>query len=186
MNLERGVLLISEPFLNDGHFDRSVILVCDHKESGSFGLVLNKPTEHVLEDVLSELAVFPATAGLPLYLGGPVEQNTLHYIHTLGPALEGSEYIGEGFYLGGSFEQLKELLRSEPIEPGQIRFFLGYSGWQAGQLDKEYEEKTWITGKNIPEDLLEIEPAALWRSLLLRLGGKYKELANYPIDPRLN
>ena len=178
-----GTLLISEPFLNDGQFDRSIILLCEHNEDGSFGLILNKPTEHQLQDVFERPV---GHISLPLFLGGPVEQNTLHYISTFGNKLNGSQDLGSGFYRGGRFEELLDLINAHLIDPAEIRFCLGYSGWSSGQLQQECDADTWILYPELPEDLLQIEPERLWRVLLTRLGGKYKGMAHYPIDPRLN
>lgn len=180
-SLKSGRILIAEPFLGDPNFERSVILLCEHNESGSFGLVLNQTTNSQLSDVIE--GVYQE---YPLYIGGPVEQNTLHYIHRLGNLIEDSVDLGNGLFWSGDFESLKSLINIGTIKAEDIRFFLGYSGWGAGQLSEELAQNTWILS-NIDSDMVfENEPVQFWRTVLKRMGGDYKVLSNYPIDPRLN
>ena len=137
-----GILLIAEPFLKDPNFMRSVILLCRHEETeGSFGFVLNKLLHQKLEEIIPELSGFD----LPVYEGGPVQMNTLHYIHQYPELLPESVKITEEVYWGGDFETLKTLMQSDLIDISKIRFFLGYSGWDSAQLAAEIEEKSWIT-----------------------------------------
>ncbi|MFN0048359.1 MAG: YqgE/AlgH family protein [Cytophagales bacterium] len=178
----KGDLLISEPFLNDPNFSRSVILICEHNTEGSLGFVLNQTSQIVLEDLGDEFE----NIDVPVYIGGPVEHNTLHFIHTLGDKIENSVKINENYFWSGNFQQVIKLLKLEIIKPNQIRFFLGYSGWSKGQLAKEYEAKTWMRIENFQDDLFELEATNLWRQVLRIKGGKFKEISNYPTDPRLN
>lgn len=181
--LDKGVILISEPFLPDPNFERTVVLLCDHNEQGSVGFVLNRYADIQLQDVVEELAQTDAK----LFLGGPVEQNTMHFLHKIQHELEGSLVLSEGIAWGGDFERLKFLLNTKQIDLDDVRFFIGYSGWAPGQLQKEVEENSWIVYK--PDNLLEIwkmNTDDLWRKILQRMGGKFKMMSNYPIDPRLN
>lgn len=180
-SLKSGRILIAEPFLGDPNFERSVILLCEHNESGSFGLVLNQTTNSYLSDVIE--GVYQE---YPLYIGGPVEQNTLHYIHRLGNLIEDSVDLGNGLFWSGDFESLKSLINIGTIKTEDIRFFLGYSGWGAGQLSEELAQNTWILSNIDSEMVFENEPVQFWRTVLKRMGGDYKVLSNYPIDPRLN
>lgn len=179
----KGDLLISEPFLPDPNFERSVILVCEHNEDGALGFVLNKPTELQLEDVMEEINGFEKT----LHKGGPVQEDTLHFIHRAGDMLEGSQEIANGIYWGGNFEQLLSLINTKQLDPDDFIFFVGYSGWSPGQLDNELDEDSWIVYKQAgTEDIFNASPESLWRNVLNNMGGKYRVLSNYPIDPRLN
>ena len=138
----RGKVLISEPFLYDEMFGRSVILLVDHSTDGTMGLVLNKPLPLSLNDVLKE---FKDISNIPIYKGGPLSTDTLFYLHTL-KDVEDSLQIGKGVYLNGDFDAIRRyILQGNDID-GKIRFFLGYSGWEHDQLCQEIEENTWLIG----------------------------------------
>ena len=178
-----GNLLISEPFLQDENFVRSVVLLCENNENGSFGLVLNKLSILKLNELIDDISGLACD----VYVGGPVEQNTLHFIYQ-GPKLfDSSIQLAHDLWWGGDFDDLLELLKLGKIEEGRIRFFIGYSGWAAGQLEDELAENTWIICQKIDtENIFNASPEELWRIILKNMGGDYQQLANYPIDPRLN
>ncbi len=178
-----GDLLISEPFLQDKNFVRSVVLLCDHNEEGSFGFVLNKPSILKLNEVIEELDFLEKE----LFVGGPVEQNTLHFVYVGEQILEGSTEVGNQVWWGGNFEELVDKLKLNLIDPSLFRFFIGYSGWGAGQLMDEMDEETWILcHEKIAKDSFLDTPEELWKSLLKNMGGEFRLIANYPRDPRLN
>ncbi len=179
---ERGRLLISEPFLEDPYFKRTVILLCDHDEEGSFGFILNKYVDLTLPDILD---------GLPnlnnrISVGGPVLNTNLYYIHTLGEIVEGSQLISEGIYMGGDFEQIQSLILTGVIKEDQIRFFVGYSGWSEKQLETELEERSWYVcdAQNIP--IMDTSRDDIWSLALRAMGGDFANLAHFPSDPTLN
>jgi len=176
-----GKILIAEPFLGDPNFERSVVLVCEHSDLGSFGLVLNQATKSVLSDVIEDFYF-----DFPLFIGGPVEQNTLHYVHRLGKLIEDSVDLGNGLYWAGDFETIKSLINIGTIKSEDIRFFLGYSGWGAGQIEDELAQNTWIVSEINEEQLFDQNEQQFWRQVLKRMGGDFKVLSNYPINPRLN
>lgn len=177
-----GKLLLAEPFMWDDNFKRTVILLCTHNEDGSFGLVLNRQLEYKLSDALPECDAFDA----PLYYGGPVEPNTLHYIHSYGNMLAGSVKLNKGLYLGGDFEQLKSMINLGQIENNRIRFYVGYSGWDPKQLQEEMESNSWIVANSQPAYIFSDEPTEIWRKVLTDMGGDYKVMANFPENPSLN
>ncbi len=180
---ERGDFLLSEPFLNDPNFERTVILVCEHNDEGTFGLVMNKLSDLQLNDVLEEEVTFPAY----LNIGGPVEQNTLHFVHRLGNTIEGSVQLNGDLYWSGDFEQVKFLMNSGLVQEEDIQFYLGYSGWASGQLREEMDGQSWFVRKNATsKEIFDLESDILWKSILRDMGGKYKVFSNYPSDPRLN
>ncbi len=180
---ERGDLLISEPFLPDPNFERSVILLCEHTQEGSLGFVLNKPSTLKLEDVLDEVVGYDKI----LYTGGPVQMNTLHFIHKTSLLRENAEEVNDHVYWGGDFEQLLTLINTKQLSPDDIKFFIGYSGWSTGQLEAELEENAWIVYKKATaKQVFETPYDQLWRDVLKSMGGKYRMFSNYPIDPRLN
>ncbi len=179
---EAGLILISEPFLADMYFKRSVVLLSEHDVEGSIGFILNKPTDITVNDAIDDFPVFDA----PLYFGGPVSTDTLYYIHTIGEQLEGSREIMNGVYWGGSFEQLKELILSGTVTPDQIRFYAGYSGWDNDQLDMELKEHAWLISSGSMSYSFYKNPSMLWKQVLRSMGKEYARMAEFPEDPSLN
>jgi putative transcriptional regulator len=181
-NPKKGSLLLSEPFLNDDYFRRAVILLCEHNDEGSFGFILNNYVNIKLNELIEGVDDFDAN----ISLGGPVSTNNLYYIHTLGEDIPGSTPLVKGVYIGGEFEVLKSLIKSKAITPNQIKFFLGYSGWSANQLDKEMKEESWIVTKSNLKIVMGKRDKDLWKKILNKMGGKFSVISNYPINPSLN
>ena len=177
-----GKFLIAEPFLPDPYFKRAVVLISEHSEKGSVGFILNKPTDLPLNEAVQDFPYFDA----PLFFGGPVQGDTLHYVHRLGDKLTGSREIVDGIYWGGDFEALKLLIDTKQVAPSEIRFFLGYSGWQSQQLDSEIKEKSWIVTPATPHFTFLAAPKKLWQDVLKSMGAEYAILSNFPEDPSLN
>ncbi|WP_226389338.1 YqgE/AlgH family protein [Penaeicola halotolerans] len=185
MTVKAGDLLISEPYLKDDSFFRSVILVCESNSNGSFGLVLNKLSIVHLSDLIDQVSITDTSD--EVYVGGPVEQNTLHYIYKGIKPISGSVHVAGDIYWGGDFDELLDRLKEDTALVDSFRFFMGYSGWEAGQLEKEIEEDTWVLFEQADLSMIwETQSEELWKQCLKDMGGKYKALANYPIDPRLN
>lgn len=179
---EKGRLLISEPFLPDPNFERTIILLCENNSDGSFGFVLNKPSVANVSDVMDEIKDF----NTPAMVGGPVQQDTLHYLHRH-KDLDDAVEIVEGVYWGGNFEKLLFLLETKQIPQDDIRFYLGYSGWSAGQLEEELEQDSWIVSNRAMEDLIfDPKPDSMWKKTLAVMGGRFSVYSNYPKNPRLN
>ncbi len=178
----KGRLLVSEPFLPDPNFDRTIVLLCEHNEDGSFGFVLNKPSDASVDDVLQDIKNYPGH----VFIGGPVQQDTLHFIHRY-PALEDSVEIADGIFWGGNFDRLVFLLQTKQVGPEDVKFFIGYSGWSEGQLEDEMESDSWIVSDQINEELIfETNPKQMWQKVLKSMGGRFSVYSNYPADPRLN
>ena len=182
--ISKGQLLISEPFLSDKDFKRSVVLLCEHsKANGSFGLVINRQLDLKLYNFIPDLQGFESC----LYYGGPVEQETLHYLHTYGELLEGSIKVTDGIYRGGDFDQLKTYINTHIISPQNIRFYIGYSGWESDQLDNELQEKSWIQTPAAPKYIFSKDPQKLWRTALRDIGtDDYRIMSHLPEYPSLN
>lgn len=178
---EAGKLLISEPFMGDENFERTVILLCEHNTNGSFGLVLNQKTKLTLSDVIDD-----NYSEQPIFTGGPVQQNTLHFLHSLGNEVLYTSKVADGIYWGGDFEHIKSMLNYKSGETDEVKLFVGYSGWEAGQLQKELGRNAWYVADADPTLIFETPPKDVWRRVLRKMGGSYKVIANYPIDPRLN
>ena len=180
-NVSVGDILIAEPFLEGRYFSRSVVFVVEHDEKGSIGFVLNKPMSYSTSDLVEVLKDYD----LPVYIGGPVEQNQLYYLHTH-PELKNALPIVDGIYWGGDFTDLTEKLRAGDVFPGEIRFFAGYSGWEGGQLENELKENSWMVGKISRENFFKLPYPGLWEESMSELGGRYKIWANFPEDPIMN
>ncbi|SFH03058.1 YqgE/AlgH family protein [Pedobacter insulae] len=178
-----GRLLISEPFLNDPNFKRSVVLLAEHDEEGTLGFILNQPSALLLKDLVPELP----EANFSVFIGGPVEMDTIHFIHRCYGKLNSGEEIGNGVYWGGNFETLKILVNNNDLEESEVKFFLGYSGWGRSQLEQEIKENTWIVSAQFhPDVVFSQDEEEVWREVILNLGPKYAHISNFPTDPRLN
>jgi putative transcriptional regulator len=177
----KGTFLIAEPFLGDANFERSVVLLCEHNHLGSFGFVMNQATNLQLNDVLKDAVA----SDFPLYVGGPVDHNTLHYIHRI-ENVEDSVRIADGLYWSGDFEQITNMLNLGQLTEQDIRFFVGYSGWSQGQLESEMMRNSWMVAPATASFMFDTAPDQFWRTILRRMGGEYKVKSNYPIDPSLN
>lgn len=178
-----GTLLIAEPFLKDPSFMRSVVLICRHNEDeGTFGFTLNKLLENTLDEIITDMDGFE----LPVYVGGPVHMDTLHYIHQYPHLLQDAQKITENIWWGGDFDLLKTLIKNNEVDLSKIKFFLGYSGWGAGQLQEEMETKSWLTTIATGKIVFESAKDEIWNASLIQLGGKYKMMINFPTDPQLN
>lgn len=178
----KGDILLSEPFLMDNHFTRSVILVCEHNAEGSFGLILNSTLEIGITDLIETFPKIEAPVGM----GGPVEQNQLFFIHKYGE-LKDCELVTNGIYMGGDYDELQAAILKGAVKAEDIRFFVGYSGWGENQLKEELKERSWIVITPTEEtDFFTVDDDHLWKRLVQNLGGKYARMADYPINPADN
>lgn len=179
---EKGKLLISEPFLPDPNFERTIVLLCENNAEGSFGFVLNKPSLANVSDVMDDIKNF----NTPAMVGGPVQQDTLHYLHRY-RGIDDAVEILDGVYWGGSFERILFLLETKQLPHKDIRFFLGYSGWSPSQLEEELAQDSWIVSDQASEELIfDTDPEFMWKRTLKIMGGRFSVYSNYPKDPRLN
>lgn len=179
----KGKLLVAEPTLSgDVSFSRSVVLIAEHNHEGSVGFILNKPLEYTIDDLISEI-----TIPFKVFNGGPVEQDNLYFIHKVPHLIHDSIEISDGIFWGGNFEKTIELINNKTISEQDIRFFLGYSGWDSSQLDQELSSKSWIVVQNEYEsNILEKSSNAFWKEKMLELGGDYLLWSNAPENPSLN
>jgi putative transcriptional regulator len=180
--LSGGKLILAEPFLYDGNFKRSVVLVCEHNDAGTVGLMINRPFKVNLTDVLPDFPDFDAR----IFLGGPVGTDSLQFIHTIGDKIAGGIRLTEGIYWGGDFGTLKILIETNQIKNTDVHFFIGYSGWDKGQLDSELRENSWIIAEAKHEYLFSNQPLTIWNKIMNDLGGIYKTMSQYPENPILN
>ena len=177
-----GILLIAEPFLKDPNFSRTVVFLCDHQDEGSFGFVINRVFGHTLNELMNDLDELK----LPVFYGGPVQMDTIHFLHQYPDLIPGSYEVLDGIYWGGDFETALDLLRSGKADSNKIRFFIGYSGWGEGQLKDELKEKSWLLVQATRKIVFPKEISETWKDSLRLLGGDYEMLINFPSDPQLN
>lgn len=181
--LETGALILATPFMDDQHFVRSVVLLVDHGPDGSLGFILNRPIELNLYQISEEFKDFR----LGLYLGGPVQLDTLHFIHRLGP-----EYLGDcmeiapGIYWGGEMDIVKQRIQDDELNPDEINFYIGYAGWSGGQLEQEFEKNSWIAFTARTEYVFSGKDRELWTEVLRDNGVEHKLLSTFPVNPRFN
>lgn len=174
--IKPGSILLAEPFLKEPPFARAAILLCHLDEEGALGLVLNKPIDNPFQ-TKPEHPFFKAG----LFSGGPVDSDHLFYLHQ-NEKVPGAIHLKEGMYWQGDFQSVKDFVDQN----GSSRFFLGYSGWESGQLENEIKEDTWLVYNGSLAGILTIEPELLWKELLQRMGPYFRMVSNFPIDPSLN
>ena len=180
--LSKGRLLVAEPsILNDTSFNRSVILLSEHNDEGSIGFIINKPSKYTLNDLIPEIE-----SDLIIYHGGPVSKENLYFVHKVPDLIPDSIEIANGIFWGGDFEKIQELLQDSILEKGDIRFFLGYSGWSKDQLQDELATTSWIVIENNYQNIFDISHQSFWKDQLMKFGGEYKIWANSPENPSLN
>ena len=178
-----GKLLISEPFMDDPNFTRSVVLLTEHGDEGALGFVINHPSLLLLNDLVAEFT----GNEFPVFYGGPVAMDTLHFIHRCPDKISDGEEIAKGIYWGGNFESLKALVNQGGVTKEEVKFFVGYSGWGMDQLDQEMKGNTWIVSDQYNSDLVfSSNEEEIWREVIIHLGSKYAHISNFPQNPNLN
>ena len=181
--LAKGKILISEPFLGDPNFSRSVILLLEYSsENGAVGFVLNKPTDLFMSDMIDD---YPKDS-FRFHYGGPVKPESVFFLHSIGEKIENAQNIMDGLWWGGDFDQITSLIRSGSVAPSDVKFFGGYSGWTANQLEEELSERSWILSSLNAERIMKEDLDELWRESLKSLGKKFSIMADFPEDPALN
>lgn len=174
--VNRGKVLVAEPFMADPNFKRSVILLCEHEKGGSLGFILNKTLDMKINELIGDFPEFQAK----VYYGGPVQTDTIHYIHNVGSLLDDSNEVCDGVYWGGDFEKLKFLISSKLVKPHNIRFFVGYSGWSDGQLRSEMGIGSWVVADMEPNYIFKTKPKSLWKKVMENKGDVYSVFAQMP------
>jgi putative transcriptional regulator len=180
---KKGNLLIAEPtIIGDVSFNRSIILLADHSSEGSIGFILNKPLDYTISDLVPEVE-----APFKVYNGGPVEQDNLYFIHKIPQLIPNSIEISLGIYWGGDFSKVAELIAKEIISENDIKFFLGYSGWEANQLESELKTNSWVVTENIYKNhIIEKNYETFWKEKMLEFGDDYSIWSNAPENPNYN
>lgn len=179
---QKGNLIVSEPFMMDPNFKRSVVLLTEFEEAGAVGFILNQKSDLLLKDIIPE-----SGSELPVFIGGPVANDTLHFVHSCYDKLNSGIEIMDGVYWGGNFEALQVLINTKQIDSYEVKFFVGYSGWGQGQLEDELEQNSWLVANKFNSEVLFVEDEEnLWREVVIGLGPKYAHIANFPENPQWN
>ena len=179
---EKGKILISEPFLPDSFFNRSVVFLTDHNPEGSVGFILNKKLDIRISDTVAGFEGWDEY----LNMGGPVAPDTLHYLHNLGHLVPKSVQVEGNIYWGGDIDAIRDLIKTGSVNPEQIRFFLGYSGWSAGQLEREIQENSWVITRVKSDTIMNSRGSDTWKRVLSSLKNKYRIWADFPDSPDMN
>lgn len=180
---KKGTLLISEPFMADPNFKRTVVLITETSTEGSVGYVLNQKSDFLLKDIIVDCW----DANMQVFIGGPVANDTLHFIHNVPDKIEGGADLGNGLFWGGDFDSLKSQINNYNIKEDEIKFFIGYSGWSKDQLADELEINTWIVSDKFnPDMVFDNSETDIWKEAVLNMGIKYAHITNFPQDPTHN
>ena len=184
-NYEKGSLLIANPVLPDPNFSRTVILLCDHDEQGSFGLVINRSTKLKAPDLFLNINILKSY-NEKIYLGGPVSQSVVFFLCRSPSAAGKLDEVCSGVYLGSNLETLESLYASLENPEQDIRFYLGYSGWSGGQLAEEMEQNSWLVQKANEQFIFLDSENLIWPQAVNSLGEKYQYLTKAPVNPQWN
>jgi putative transcriptional regulator len=179
---EKGKILISEPFLPDTFFNRSVVYLTDHNPKGSVGFILNKKLDIKICDAVKGFEGWEEN----LNMGGPVAPDTLYYLHNLGHLIPKSVRVEGDICWGGDIDVIREMIKTGSVRPAQIRFFLGYSGWSAGQLERELKENSWVITRIKSETIMNSRGTDSWKKVLRTFKNKYRVWADFPESPDMN
>lgn len=178
-----GKILISEPFLTDPNFHRTVILLLGYStQLGAQGVVINKPLGVDMQSIISNFPV----PGFDFHFGGPVSEDQMIFIHDGRFPVKDTIKISQNLCWSGDFEDLKSKIARADITKDSVKFFGGYSGWEPGQLESELSEKAWIVSDSNHLNIFQTKSDELWKSALKNLGKKYAVMAEFPENPAWN
>jgi len=178
---KQGRVLIAEPFLPGDYFSRSTVLLVQCSEEGDVGFILNKPTDLLVKDLFKGFPEFDANA----FLGGPVSNDKLFFLHTLGDKIPDSLPVSGNLFWSGNFDHLTSLISAGLVEEEEVRFFLGYAGWSAGQLAAEIADHSWVVIEPTIETILSSDEN-FWNDSVQSIGGNALLWQNFPENPEFN
>lgn len=182
--LSKGMFLVATPALQDPNFRQTVILLCEYGPDGALGVVVNRPTEISITEVLPQVPILESQPHV-VYSGGPVQRNHLLILYRVPEEPSDMHHVFDGVYLGGNMETLEKILKS-PSAHGTFKAFMGYSGWAPGQLENEMKTGSWFTLPADPNSMFEQDHTRLWADILRAQGEQYRIYADMPLDPNMN
>jgi len=168
--LQRGMFLLASPRLGDPRFAQTVVLLLEYDETGALGLVVNRPTELTLHDVLE--TPLPNSAEHLVFSGGPVEHRRLIALLRSSDAVEGAARVAGDIHASGSVDTLRRMLERD-AHAADVHTYLGYAGWSPGQLDAELARGDWIVTPADAASIFDTPPADVWRDLMRRNAGRW-------------
>jgi putative transcriptional regulator len=183
-----GRLLVATPALGDPNFDRAVVLLLDHDADGALGIVINRPTQVAVGEILPPWSTYASEPGV-VFQGGPVSADSALGLASLARVEERDNREPLGFrrlYDGIGLIDLDAPPEVLVGEMASLRIFAGYAGWASGQLESEIGEGAWYVVAAEPADPFSFHPDQLWRNVLRRQGGDLALVATYPEDPTMN
>jgi len=139
-DLKAGIYIKSTTELSGSFFEHTTILIVEHNKDGSLGFVTNKS----FGKSLHELIEFKYSKPFPLMDGGPVDRDHLFVLHKRPDIIDGGKEIPNGLYFGGNMEQVVDAINTKAAGKEEIQIFIGYCGWDPGELEAELEEGSWI------------------------------------------
>lgn len=181
-----GTMLVSEPFLHEEYFNHAAIVLVEHEPGGgAMGVVLNNSSNYNLQELVEGITI---KRHIPVYCGGPLAGDRLFFIHTLGDIIPGTQPLGCGLWLGGDFDPMLSIINDNYEIDGNIRFFLGYSGWSEGQLEDELSRNVWavLPMSAMPGGLLKGDGDAYWHRAVRALGPDFRGWLYHPQNPMVN
>lgn len=182
-NLTKGTFLIASPEIDSGIYFRSVILICEHGNTGSFGIMINKTLDvEIPEEVINFKEI--TNPNVQIRAGGALQPNQMMLLHSSDQIPNQTLKICDGVFLGGDLQFLQESIMDS--NGPNVRLCFGYSGWGAGQLEKEFLSGLWFLQPGSAKHVFETFPDKMWQTILREMGGRYATLSMIPEDLSLN
>ncbi len=181
--IEKGTLLIATPEIDSGIFFRAVVIVCEHNPNGTFGLIINKSLEVELPEEIINISQL-SNPRVGIRAGGPVQTNQMMLVHSEADSNQQMLELCNSVFLGGDLQFLQEVITDN--DGPEVLLCFGYSGWGAGQLEREFLDGSWLLQPGSAENIFRHSPDGLWRDLLRDMGGKYAAMSMIPEDLSLN
>lgn len=184
LSLGKGIFLVATPGLRDPNFRQTVVLLCEHGPEGALGVIVNRPTEISITEILPHIPVLEGQSHV-VYSGGPVQQNHLLVLYRVSYEPEDTHHVFDGVYLGGNTQVLADIIQ-DPSSTEQFKAFIGYAGWAPGQLENEMKMGSWLTVPADTMSMFERSHHKLWADILASFGPSYEMYAHMPLDPNMN
>ena len=180
-SIKKGAILLARPSLSLDIFNRSIVIIAEHSNEGSLGFIINKPSRLPIHIFLSQI-----NSNQIVFEGGPVQKEQIFYLHHRPDLITDSLHIQDNMYWSGNFDDLCNAISENIIDESEIKFCLGYCGWEANQLENELSNKEWeiLDEENI--NVLNHWENDLWKNSLKKLGGENLIWLNTPLDPFMN
>ena len=182
-NLTKGTFLIASPDIDSGIYFRAVVLICEHGNTGSFGIMINKTLDvEIPEEIINFKEI--TNTNVQIRAGGPLQLNQMMLLHSSDQIPDQTLQVCDGVFLGGDLQFLQESIMDSngPF----VRLCFGYSGWGPGHLEREFLSGLWFLHPASSKHVFETSPERMWQTILREMGGKYSTLSMIPEDLSLN